>query len=59
MIASRRQERVLLVLPLALALSLSFAGLEFGVLLLISFSVVKLHCYRFANYLLKLMPFGR
>lgn len=48
-----------MIIPLIVALSLNFAALEFVVLIVIGFFLAKLHCYRFANSIMKLMSFGQ
>jgi len=39
-----------------LALSLNFAALELGILILLGFFVAKLHCYRLVNSILNFRP---
>jgi len=59
LIVSTGRRRMFLVIPVVLALSLNFAVFELVILILIGFFIAKLHCYRFVNSMMKLMPFGK
>lgn len=56
-IVSPSRSRILLVLPLVLALSLNFAAVELSVLIVVGFFVTKLRFYRLVNSVMKFVPF--
>jgi hypothetical protein len=58
LLASQNARRGLLLPFLIFAMSLNFAAFELGALFLAGFFVAKLHCYRFANSVFRLISFG-
>lgn len=58
LLASPQRGRVMLVPPVVMALSVNFAFLELGILLLVGFFIAKLHFYRFLNAMTGLFGFA-
>lgn len=59
LVLSSRRGKFALVPPLLAALSFNFVTAEFVILLLVGYFILKLHCYRLVNSLMRLLPSPR
>ena len=57
LLTSSKRWKVVFIPPLILVLSFNFAAFELGILILVSFFITKLQCYRFANSVMNHLPF--
>jgi len=58
LLANPRGGRLLLAVVLVSSTMVNFAFSEFALLLFLGFLTVKLHCYRFVNSFLTIMPYS-
>lgn len=58
-LSAPKRGKLALILPVVVTAALNFAVFELVFLVVIGFFTAKLYCYKFANSMLKLMPFSR